>query len=97
MTLTPAVVDVGDGDHVPFAWLELELNAVLLFLAGWFCFVAEYETRAHEVGMVAAAFARAEPEQVGLFDFDIGAADRVYTEPGGECEAVLVGPVADWR
>ena len=97
LTLAPAVVDVRDGDHVPLARLELVLDAVLHVFAVGLCLVTEYEAGAHEVGRVADAFAGAEPVKVGLLLLDVDAAHRVDSEPCGECEAVLVRPIADWR
>ena len=96
LTLAPAIVNVADGDHVPFARLKFELNTVLLLLAAWFGAVAEDETGAHEVGVVADALACAEPVKIWLFDFYVGAAHWIDAKPGRECESVLVRPVTDW-
>lgn len=59
LTLTPAVVDVRNGDHIPLARLELVLYAVLHLLAARLGAVGEHKARAHEERRVADALARA--------------------------------------
>ena len=97
LALRPPIVHVRNGDHVPLARLELELYAVLHLLAARLGLVAEDETRAHEVGRVAVALARAQPVQIGLLLLHVGAAHRIDAKPCAEREAVLVRPVADRR
>ena len=94
---TPAIVDVTDGDHVPLARFEFELNAVLLLLTVRFGLVGQHETVAHEVGRVAEVLARAEPVQVGFLFLDVDATHRIDANPRGEREAVLVRPIANRR
>lgn len=94
LAFAPSIVQMANRDHVPFARLKLVLNTVLHFFAFGLRAIGNDETRAHEESRVAEAFARAEPVQVGLFFFNLHTAHRIDAKPSGECEAVLVGPVA---
>ena len=94
--LAPALVLMGESDHVPFARFEFELNAMLKrFL---FQFRTRYhQTIANEMCRVTVTCRRAERVEMRFLLFDRPVHHRIDAKPSSNGETVLVRPRLDRR
>ena len=92
----PALILIGNGDHVPFSCFEFELDAMLkdfLLQLG----DGDHQAVANEMCGITVTFGVTEPEEIRFFLLDHAVHHRIDAKPSGNSETIRVGPGLDRR